>query len=36
VIAFFLLLSIVTADGHEKRFSPEVPSLNQTGLLIDN
>ena len=35
VIAFFLLLSIATADGYEKRVSPEVPSLNQTGLLID-
>ena len=35
VIAFSLLLSIVTADGYEKRVSPKVPSLNQTGLLID-
>jgi len=35
VIAFFLLLSIVTADGYEKRVSPEVPSFNQTGLLMD-
>jgi len=34
VIAFFLLLSAVTADGYEKRVSAEVPSLNQTGLMI--
>lgn len=31
VIASFLLLATVTADGHQKRASSEFPSSNQTG-----